>query len=263
MWTVILLGTCIGAILGLTGAGGSILALPALVTGLGWNVSQAAPTALVAVMAAASIGMAEGLHRGVVRYRAAAVISAGGILLTPLGIVVAKHIPNALLLGLFALLAWFVAARMVIMSLSESVEDRGYNARCKMNPETGRLTWNLQTAAILILIGAMSGFLSGLLGVGGGFVIVPALRRTTDIAFPSIVASSLMVVAIVSGFGVLTAIASGNAQPLQIAAPFVCSAALGMLAGRILVHRISARAIQWCFAFLLIAVGVKLALSAI
>ncbi|MFJ1017246.1 TSUP family transporter, partial [Bordetella bronchiseptica] len=72
------LGILIGLTLGLTGAGGGILAVPALVLGLGMDMPQAAPVALMAVGLAAAVGSAEGLRRGTVRYKAAALMSVVG-----------------------------------------------------------------------------------------------------------------------------------------------------------------------------------------
>jgi uncharacterized membrane protein YfcA len=65
----VLLGLAVGFILALTGAGGSILAIPLLMFGLNMSLTQAAPIALLAVMCAASVGAAQGLHIGIVRYK--------------------------------------------------------------------------------------------------------------------------------------------------------------------------------------------------
>ena len=71
MLTILILGLCVGIILGLTGAGGGILAIPALMFSQGWSVSQAAPIGLLAVTGAAIFGAVEGFIRKLVRYRAA------------------------------------------------------------------------------------------------------------------------------------------------------------------------------------------------
>ena len=67
----IAIGLFIGLVLALTGAGGSILAIPLLVFGLNLSLTQAAPIALLAVMLASSIGAIQGLHKGIVRYKTA------------------------------------------------------------------------------------------------------------------------------------------------------------------------------------------------
>ncbi|MFB9158825.1 TSUP family transporter, partial [Chromobacterium violaceum] len=79
MALTLLLGVLVGAVLGLTGAGGGILAVPALMASQGWSVPQAAPVALLAVAAGAALGAWEGWRRGEVRYRAAALMALCGL----------------------------------------------------------------------------------------------------------------------------------------------------------------------------------------
>ncbi|WP_278394864.1 TSUP family transporter, partial [Acinetobacter venetianus] len=71
MWLLVLEGLAIGCLLGLTGAGGGILAVPALMASQGWTVSQAAPVGLLAVTLSAFVGSIQGLFKKIVRYRAA------------------------------------------------------------------------------------------------------------------------------------------------------------------------------------------------
>src|SRR5207253_6030479 len=97
-------GVVMGLVLGLTGAGGGILAVPALVLGLGWSMTQAAPVALFAVGSAAAVGAIDGLRHGLVRYRAALLIALLGALFSPLGIYFAHRLPEKVLMILFSLL---------------------------------------------------------------------------------------------------------------------------------------------------------------
>ena len=112
-------------------------------------------------------------------------------------------------------------------------------------------------ARALILSGGMAGFLSGLLGVGGGFVIVPALKRYTDLPIQSIVATSLGVLAIISGGGTIFSIMSGNFDYL-IAAPFALGALGGLLIGRAFGKKISGPRLQQIFAVLTFGVAISL-----
>ncbi|WP_313388538.1 sulfite exporter TauE/SafE family protein, partial [Achromobacter aegrifaciens] len=106
------LGACVGLILGLTGAGGAIMAVPLLVFGLHLQVSQAAPIALLAVGLSAALGAVLGLRKGQVRYRAAGFMAATGILVSPLGLWAARRLPNAPLAIIFAGVLGMVAWRM-------------------------------------------------------------------------------------------------------------------------------------------------------
>ncbi|WP_241137097.1 TSUP family transporter, partial [Achromobacter xylosoxidans] len=89
MATALWLGLCIGASLGLTGAGGGILAVPALMFGLHMSLAQAAPVALIAVGAASAVGAIQGLRSGLVRYKAALLMAITGAITAPLGLALA------------------------------------------------------------------------------------------------------------------------------------------------------------------------------
>ena len=111
MLTSLVLGAIVGAVLGLTGAGGGILAVPALVVGLGWSMQQAAPVALLAVAGGAAIGAAEGCRRHLVRYRAAILMATVGMPFTSWGNRAAQALPQRTLLALFAAVMLLVAGR--------------------------------------------------------------------------------------------------------------------------------------------------------
>ena len=175
--TAMILGVLVGAVMGLTGAGGGILAVPALVFGLGWTLTQAAPVALLAAAAAGFVGALEGLKRGILRYRAAILMAAVGICVTPFGVRAAQALPQHALLYTFAAVLTWVAAKTFHETRERGPMQRDAapaSVTCRLDPRTGRLKWTFASTAILALIGAASGLLAGLLGVGGGFVIVPA-----------------------------------------------------------------------------------------
>lgn len=233
------LGGVVGLILALTGAGGGILAVPLLVFGLQLSILQAAPVGLIAVGTASALGAALGLREGLVRYRAAALIGGTGMVLAPWGVHLARSLPNAPLTMAFALVLGWVAWRMFrqvqrndrVDALAVGTATTRAPWPCVMNPEEGRLIWTLPCAWALAATGAVAGLLSGLLGVGGGFVIVPALSRYTNLATRSIVATSLAVIALVSVGGVSAAAWQGGiAWP--IAVPFALGAIAALLTGR-------------------------------
>jgi uncharacterized membrane protein YfcA len=258
------LGAVVGLILALTGAGGGILAVPLLVFGLHLPIAQAAPVGLIAVGSASALGAAMGLREGVVRYRAAAVIGVTGMLLAPLGVRLAHVIPNAPLTVAFAFVLAWVAWRMFTQarrSAAGAVPDPAPRSRppCVRSPHDGRLIWTLPCAWALASTGAVSGVLSGLLGVGGGFVIVPSLGRYTDLATRSILATSLAVIALVSVGGVAAATWQG-AIAWSVATPFAAGAIVALLAGRLIAARLAGPRLQQAFA--VTSAGVALLLLA-
>lgn len=266
---IVSLGILVGLILGLTGAGGAILAVPLLIFALNWDVARSAPVALVAVAASASLGAAIGLRQGCVRYRAAMVMAAGGALMTPIGLYLAHRAPVAPLALVFSAVLLYVAWRMyrqarpiAALAATERCEipTGARSAPCQLSAATGRFVWTAPCARALVLSGLATGFLSGLLGVGGGFVIVPALRHTTDLPMHSIVATSLLVVAFVSTFAVLASAVTGDLD-FSIAWPFAGGALLGMLVGRAIAPRIAGPKLQQGFAGLAAVVAVGLVLK--
>ncbi|QXI26848.1 sulfite exporter TauE/SafE family protein [Pseudomonas vanderleydeniana] len=260
------LGLLIGAILALTGAGGGILAVPLLVFALGLSMAQAAPIGLLAVGLAAAVGALLGLRQGIVRYRAAGFIAGIGILLTPVGLWLAHRLPNEPLALGFAVVMVYACARIFNKARHElehgQPAPRAEFLPCVLNPLQGRLRWTLPCARALTITGMLSGLLSGLLGVGGGFVIIPALTRYTNLDSKSIVATSLAVIALVSTGSVVTATLSG-VMHWSVGAPFAAGAVVGLVLGRQVAGRLAGPRLQQLFALTGFLAALMLVLNAL
>jgi uncharacterized membrane protein YfcA len=256
-----LLGLAIGMLMGVTGAGGGVLAVPALVFGLGLSMQQAAPIALVAVSAAAWVGAVEGLVRRVVRWRAALVIAVAALPSSALGVVLAQRLPDVALRLAFIGVLVFVAWRQIVSRAphdeAEHVAPRRHVAA--LNPETGRFVWTRHAWTGFAVIGATMGLFSGLLGVSGGFVLVPLLSRRTPLGASMLVGTSLLVTALVTAFGAAVSVLQGAVPPLPLTAWFAAALVTGMVAGRLVVRRLPERRIRQ--AFLLLVIGVAVVLS--
>ena len=252
----ILLGSIVGLILAISGAGGGIIAVPLLVFGLGLPVREAGPIGLLAVGVAAGLATVLGLRKGIVRYRAAALVGAFGVLMAPLGVWLAQRIPNVPLMLAFALVLVWTG----VHTLRRTLRPAGENAElltgqpCRIGPDTGRFIWNLPCARMLSLIGLLSGLMSGLLGVGGGFVIVPALTRYSDLDQRSILATSLGVITLVA-CGSVAAAAVGGSIAWPVAIPFGAGAVAGLLAGRLIAARLAGPRLQQSFAVVCLLVA--------
>ena len=249
---VMTLGALIGLVMALTGAGGGVLAIPLLVFGLHLPVQQAAPVGLVAVGLAAVLGATLGLRQGIVRYRAALLMGLAGMLTAPLGVLLARHLPNRPLMGAFALVLMLSAWRMLKRPALPDVQPDG--VPCQVSLVDHRLTWTLPCARALAGTGLLSGLMSGLLGVGGGFVIIPALTRYTDLNPRSIQRTSLAVIALVSLSGV-TAAAIHGSLPWEIARSFALGAVVALLAGQALAGKLDDKHLQPAFAWLTLVVA--------
>ncbi|WP_316157548.1 sulfite exporter TauE/SafE family protein [Cupriavidus sp. BIC8F] len=254
------LGAVIGLILVLTGAGGAILAVPLLLFVQHLSVAEAAPVALLAVALSAAVGALLGLREGIVRYRAAMVMAVAGTLFSPVGLWLAHRLPNGPLTLLFAAVLAFVALRMfrqATASKPEHAMGAGQPLQpCQLDNHTGRFVWTASCTRALAVSGVGAGFLSGLLGVGGGFVIVPALKKATNAPVHAIVATSLAVITLVSASGVISMAIAGRMN-WQVGVPFAAGAMVAMLVGRRVASRLSGHRLQQGFALVsgLIAMG--------
>lgn len=246
------LGALIGLVMALTGAGGGVLAIPLLVFGLHLPVQQAAPVGLVAVGMAAAVGAVFGLRQRIVRYRAAALIGAAGMMGAPLGVFIAQRLPNRPLLAAFSVVlayaAWRMLRRPVLAAKHPAL------VPCHVDNAGQRLAWTRPCARALAGTGLVAGVLSGLLGVGGGFVIIPALTRYTDLDIRSVQATSLAVIALVSLSGV-SAAALNAAVPWGVALPFAAGAISALLIGRLVANRLHPAHLQQAFGWFSLAIA--------
>lgn len=264
MEVTLILGVLVGAVLGLTGAGGGILAVPALVAGLGWPMQQAAPVALIAVAGSAALGAFHGLRKGLVRYKTAILMVVTGIPFTSVGLKVAQVLSQRWLLGLFAVVMLAVATRLFRQARSSTKENPAeQRVWAQIDPATGRIHWSLATGLVIGSIGALTGFMTGLLGVGGGFIIVPMLRRFTNVSMHGIVATSLMVIALVGFGGVVSAIFHGVEMPLETTTLFALATAAGMVGARRFAANIPGHQVQLGFSLVLVVVAMGMIFKAI
>ncbi|HEY6087300.1 MAG TPA: sulfite exporter TauE/SafE family protein [Burkholderiaceae bacterium] len=266
MTVALVLGLAIGVVMGLTGAGGGVLAVPALVFALGLTMPQAAPIAMVGVSLAAAVGTLEGLRHGTVRYRAALFIALLGWPFSALGIALAHSMHDLTLRIVFVLMLAFVAWRQLHQTAQAARVEAQLSAVpasavAELNPATGRFIWNRRAFGSFSCIGAITGGLSGLLGVSGGFVLVPMLSRFTRLDAPSLVGTSLMVGSLVTGFGALAAVLQGVAIPWPITGRFAAALVGGLLAARLVSHRLPLGVTRGTFAALVIAVAVAMAID--
>jgi uncharacterized membrane protein YfcA len=245
----------VGIVLGLTGAGGAILSVPLLGFFLSLTVVEAAPIGLLAVSVSAGLGAFLAFRARILRYKAAALMASIGILFSPIGIWLAHHLPNQLLVIIFSLVLLLVAKNMWSQAAQElRGEPDQVGPPCLLDETVGKLTWTLPCARALAASGSLAGFFSGLLGVGGGFIVVPSLRKFTDLPMASIVATSLGVLTLVSLSGVLFSNFYG-VMDWAIATPFAFGSIIGLLFGRQLVKNISGPRVQQAFSMLALSIS--------
>ncbi len=235
-------GVLVGFSLGLVGGGGSILAVPLMVYVVGVpNAHVAIGTSAVAVAVNAAVNLSGHARRGNVRCACALVFAAAGIAGAFGGSVLGKMLEGQKLLALFALLMLLIAALML-------------KSRAHIGDGEVKLNWSNFPA--LVGLGLATGTLSGFFGIGGGFLIVPALMLATGMSILCAVGSSLVAV---TAFGATTAASYAWSGLIiwKLAGLFVAGGVAGGLLGGRLAGVLAVRrgALNATFAAVIIAVA--------
>lgn len=255
---ILLFGLLVGFSLGLTGGGGSIFAVPLLVYGLGMPAHQAVSVSLVAVGVTSLAGAIVRWRQREVEVKAALLFGGAGILGAPIGASLGATLPANALLGGFAVLMLLVATRMWRQAQRHPAETRFVRARndssltvngptCRINPADGLLLTS-RCAAVLTFSGLVTGLLSGLFGVGGGFLIVPTLVLVVSLPMHRAVATSLLVIAMISAAGSVAHWWAGLSFALEVAGLFVIGGLGGMGIGGFISRRLAGAMLQKVFA---------------
>jgi len=239
-------GGAIGLILGLIGGGGSIVAVPLLVYFVGVrSPHMAIGTAAVAVALNAVAGLAGHARAGTVKWPCALVFAAAGAAGAALGAEAGKALDGTRLLALFGLM--MVVVGVAMLRPRRSPENAGVRLR---RDTAGHLLPRLIPAGLAV------GLLAGFFGIGGGFLILPALIFATGMPMRNAVGTSLVVVA---ALGLTTAASYALSGYIDwvLVALLVAGGAAGALAGIALGKRLarSRRALEIGFAALVIAMG--------
>jgi uncharacterized protein len=240
----LIFGAIIGVLLGLLGGGGSILAVPVLVYTLGLDVAQAIPVSLIVIAVASAVGALPKVRANQVQWRLAGIFAAAGIPATFLGTAVGQHLPQpAIMLG-FAVVMIAAGIRML-----RDTGDTG--TACKVGTEG--INWR-RCAPRSIPAGFVVGFLTGLFGVGGGFLIIPALVLLLGVEMPIAVGTSLLIITANSAAAVLSHLDHADID-WGITTAFVGTAIVGSLLAGHLGNKANTSRLQHWFAYLVFAVA--------
>ena len=238
------LGAVIGVMLGLLGGGGSILAVPALVYLVGLDIDQAIPMSLIVVGIASAVGAVPKVLARQVQWRLAAIFAATGIPATVLGTAIGRHLPQPVLLTGFALVMIVAGIRML--------QDKGdTGTACRAGD--GGINWR-RCAPRSIPAGFVVGLLTGLFGVGGGFLIIPALVLMLGVEMPVAVGTSLLIIVANSSAGVASHLGGADVD-WAITAAFVGTAIVGSLVAGHYGTKLDTKWLQRWFAYLVFVVA--------
>jgi uncharacterized membrane protein YfcA len=235
-------GSLVGFSLGLVGGGGSILAVPLMVYVVGVPEPHVAiGTSAIAVAANAAVNLSNHARGGTVVWSCALTFAAAGIIGAFSGSIVGKMLDGQKLLALFALLMLVIAMLML-------------KTRARIGMPNVQMDWSNVPA--IVGLGLATGTLSGFFGIGGGFLIVPALMLATGMPIMNAVSSSLVAV---TAFGLTTAASYAWSGLISwgLAGLFVAGGIAGGLIGTRSARLLAARrgALNSVFAAVIIAVA--------
>ncbi len=235
-------GAVIGLSMGALGGGGSILAVPVLVYAL-YLDPQAATTASLIIVGVTAIVAAIGHARaGRVDWRAALAFGALGIPASIGGSLLNRAVDPQLLLLAFAALMLGAAAAMFRRSRA--------GEPAATTPSPAGVAQVVRVVGVALVVG----FLTGFLGVGGGFLIVPALVLAMGFGMPTAVGTSLVIISLTSLAAFVERLGHG-AIAWDVVLPFTAAAIVGALMGKRFSERVSAATLTRAFAVLLVLVA--------
>lgn len=272
------MGLLIGLSLGALGGGGSILTVPALVYVIGQGAQAATTGSLIIVGISSFIGALGHSRSGRVRWGIGLIFGITGIAASFAGTAVNRLVPPNVLLLAFAVLILVAAASMVGKTRAKAprAEPPPALVHAAAGPRTSVVReptaepdqqpatrpWDRRRAGKVLAAGLTVGFMTGFFGVGGGFVIVPALTLALGMAMPEAVATSLVVIAVNSGAALLFRVGSAHFD-WAVILPFTVAAIAGSLAGKKVADRANAQTLTRAFAVLLVAVAIYTAVRSL
>jgi uncharacterized membrane protein YfcA len=235
-------GALVGFSLGLVGGGGSILAVPLMVYVVGVpDAHVAIGTSAIAVAANAAINLSNHARGGTVVWSCALMFAAAGIVGAFFGSILGKMLDGHKLLALFALVMLVIAMLMLKNRARVGASD---------------VKMSMSNLPAIVGLGLVTGTLSGFFGIGGGFLIVPALMLATGMSIMNAVSSSLVAV---TAFGLTTALsyAWSGLVSWELAGLFIVGGVAGGLIGTRSARHLSERrgALNIVFAAVIIAVA--------
>ena len=248
------LGVAVGVALGMLGGGGSVLAVPILVYLLGQDVAEATTTSLVVVTAGALAGGLGHHLEGRVCWRHATAFTLAAVPGIVAGTAAGETVGDRVLIAAFSLIM-LVAAYATWRKATDDAaqEDTG--------PASGHACPPLRLARD-VPAGVAIGFLTGFLGVGGGFLVVPTLAIALAFTMRTAVGTSLAIITATSLIGVVTHLALGRGMETGVTVAMTVGTAAGAFAGAALAGQVRQRTLGRGFAAMVTAVAAYLLLSA-
>ncbi|MBK7538909.1 MAG: sulfite exporter TauE/SafE family protein [Myxococcales bacterium] len=238
----------VGAVMGLLGGGGSILSVPVLTIVAAMPLDEAIFTSLVVVAVTGGLGAALRARRGQVRGVVAAMLGGSGIVGAYVGGRLSAYVPERWLLSAFAALMLFTALAMLWPTLRQRGAPPGDERGAAQQERPPRL-W------LFVPVGVSIGMLTGLVGVGGGFLIVPALLLLARLSVEVATGTSQLVICMQAA-SAIAAHASHARADVRLTAAFTALSVVGVIGGTAIAPRFAASTLRTFLGSLILLVAV-------
>lgn len=272
LWIVVpaLVGIVVGVISAMFGIGGGMVMVPIIRIFFDRSGVVASATSLFATVPTSITGVVTRRNDGTINFKHGILLGLFGSLASPLGARAATFLPGYIAMGCMVIVVFYTASQQFIkahrMKALEIAQQEGSLAS---SASSGAQTQPSKSKAKLVgtsalvfsaVIGMIAGFLSGFLGVGGGFFIVPMLVSFLGKTMKEASGTSLVAVAILAIPGVISHAMYGNIDYL-LSISFMIGAIPGAKLGSVLVHRFSNRRLTIIFGVVLVIGGFLLGLK--
>jgi uncharacterized membrane protein YfcA len=225
--------------------------------------ASATGLALGVVAASSLYGAVQRIYHREILWIPAILFGFSGAVFAPLGRLLSTHVSAQLLISSFAVLSLLIATRMFWQSIRQPEQSAVVRASggtatneallCRFS-DTQKFDWRFRCMAGLSVGGVLTGLLSGFFGVGGGFMIVPFLNQLNSVSMRQAVATSLVIIAVISSSGFFTQILTQTIDWQQLALLSVGGVA-GMIAGSVLARWIAGVHLQRIFAITIVVMA--------
>ncbi len=253
-------GALIGLSLGALGGGGSILAVPVLVYLLDQSATQATTGSLVVVGVTSLIGAVAAHRAGNVLLGRGAVFGAVAVGGAAVGATASTQVSDDVLLAAFAALMLLVGALMAWRQLRHSRSGTATGPRPALDDPiitfSPTFACNCPRALKVVIAATVVGLLTGFLGVGGGFLVVPALLLALALPIQYAAGTSLVVITITSAAALVVRAGAGASPDWGVVAALTAVSALTAVAGARIADRLDTSRLQSAFTVLVLGVAV-------
>ncbi len=270
-----LAGVLVGVLSGLLGIGGGVVMVPLFRLVFGLDPIAATATSLFTIIPTSVSGMIKHARNKTCVIRVGVICGLAGAVLSPIGVLAAAASPSWMVMGAAALVIAYSAYTMFKKALaapkakaegdagvsaSPKGESGGKARKADMDASDVRFALKPAFVAKVALIGILAGFLSGYVGVGGGFIMVPLFMALLGVPMRLASGTSLLAVCILAIPGAVEQGILGNIDYL-VGIATAAGSIPGAILGAGLVKRVPERALRFAFAAFLLVVAVVLTVN--